>query len=123
MIHVTDPRTGIPGASQWLPTIADVRHACELEMRPLRDAHRRQREREAAERVLTNREADRGRRRTLSELIDRYPDIVGKSKRRSLTDAEKSALYADLESRKSEFRAPLEPSDRLGAAINDGDAA
>lgn len=35
--RVTDPRTGLPGRCQWLPTVAEVKAACEAEMpRPTR---------------------------------------------------------------------------------------
>ena len=30
---VTDPRTGLPGRSNWLPTIAEARGACETAMK------------------------------------------------------------------------------------------
>ena len=34
--RVTDPRSGLPGRSQWLPTVAEVKAACEAEMAPSR---------------------------------------------------------------------------------------
>ena len=34
--RVTDPRSGLPGRSKWLPTPAEVREACEAEMSPAR---------------------------------------------------------------------------------------
>jgi hypothetical protein len=46
--RVTDPRTGLGGKSQWLPTVAEVRVACEAEMAPSRAQARR-----AAERAHT----------------------------------------------------------------------
>lgn len=30
--RVTDPRSGLPGKSQWLPTVAEIKAACEAEM-------------------------------------------------------------------------------------------
>ena len=38
---VTDPRSGLPSKSQFLPTIYEVRTACELAMKPRRDAEAR----------------------------------------------------------------------------------
>jgi hypothetical protein len=29
MQHVTDPRTGLPAKCKWLPSVAEVREACE----------------------------------------------------------------------------------------------
>jgi hypothetical protein len=44
--RVTDPRTGLPGTSHYLPTVADVRAACEREMEPVRAEHRRKLQRQ-----------------------------------------------------------------------------
>lgn len=44
--RVTDPRTGIAGRQNFLPTVADVRHACEVEMAPIYDKRRRDRVRD-----------------------------------------------------------------------------
>ena len=47
-VRVTDPRSGLPNRSQWLPTVAEVRAACEAEMAPVRAAEaRRKREAES----------------------------------------------------------------------------
>jgi hypothetical protein len=40
-LRVTDPRTGIAGGVQWLPTAFEVREACEREMPPIPAAQRR----------------------------------------------------------------------------------
>jgi len=42
VLTVTDPRTGIAGRSQWLPTIAEVRSACEKEATKRFEIDRRQ---------------------------------------------------------------------------------
>lgn len=39
---MTDPRSGIAGRSKWLPTVAEVREACEREMAPARREAERQ---------------------------------------------------------------------------------
>lgn len=105
---VTDPRTGLPGRSQWLPTVAEVRHACELEMKPLRDEEARRRRREESERVLAAESEPRAKRKTFDELVDMYPTVVGLSRPRPLTDREKAQLLADLEARKDHFRSPCD---------------
>lgn len=33
VLRVTDPRTGLPGRAQWLPTVAEVKQECERLMR------------------------------------------------------------------------------------------
>lgn len=40
--YVTDPRTGLPRTSKWLPTIAEIAEACDKEksMGPLREKYR-----------------------------------------------------------------------------------
>lgn len=43
--RVTDPRTGVPGKIKFLPTIAEVKEACEAEMAPLRREEDRERRR------------------------------------------------------------------------------
>jgi hypothetical protein len=50
--RVTDPRSGLPGRSQWLPTVAEVRAACEAEMAPSRAAAARDRRRRETDAVL-----------------------------------------------------------------------
>ena len=41
VVRVTDPRTGLPSSSTWLPSVAELRQACEREMQPVRDSARR----------------------------------------------------------------------------------
>ncbi len=49
--RITDPRGGIPSRLKWLPTIAEVKEACETEMAPVRRRRERE-EREARSRAL-----------------------------------------------------------------------
>lgn len=62
-------------------------------------------------------EEDRAKRKTFEDLARTYPDVVGQSKPRVLTVAEKEALYADLGARR-DLRAPLEPSDRIRETLD-----
>jgi hypothetical protein len=82
--RVTDPRTGLPGRSQWLPTIAEVRHACEVEMKPIHEeAERMRRDHQRANRLEPPAKPPREVR---AAMIDRmreklpliFPDEVGK---------------------------------------------
>lgn len=50
--RVTDPRTGLAGTSKWLPTVSEVRSACEAEMAPAREEEARRLRRERAAAVL-----------------------------------------------------------------------
>lgn len=112
---VCDPRTGIAGEVQFLPTIAEVRHACELEMKPMRDEEERQRRRAESDRILNGEPEPREKRKSFAELAAMYPDIVGTKVKRPPTDAEKAAALAMLESRRDYLRSPLAPSPRLAA--------
>lgn len=66
---VTDPRTGMPARSEWMPTVGEVKRACEEHYGPIKRAI----EREAAERKqLSERKAlaitDQRPRKTYEEL-------------------------------------------------------
>lgn len=64
---VVDPRTGLPAHSKWLPTVAEIKDACEARMRPRRllDAGRAQLE-ERRQLALTD-----GRpKKTYTELME-----------------------------------------------------
>lgn len=66
--RVVDPRRGLPSKTKWLPTIAEVKEACESEMGPIRRAqadegHERRITRQLAERAEAERQ-DREARTT-----------------------------------------------------------
>lgn len=133
---VCDPRTGIAGQSQWLPTVFEVRHACEEEVKPIREAEARERRRAESARVMA--ENDKRQRKSFAELAAQYPDIIGQSAHSGNiipkpTKEQQDKIYAGLVARKDSLSAPLAPSPRL-AAMNakrrveldkatDGDAA
>jgi hypothetical protein len=58
---VTDPRTGLPRKSKWLPNPAEVSEACEEHMAPIRhaEARRRQVEQQMDERASATRQGER----------------------------------------------------------------
>ncbi len=115
--RIVDPRIGIAGQVQWLPTVAEVKHACEVEMAPIYAEMRREESRSKLQALPSPN--DRSRRPTFEELRARYPDAVGHSQARigprNLSDAEKAKLLADLEARRAEFSGPLAVSDHLRA--------
>lgn len=67
--RVTDPRSGLPGKSKWLPTPAEVREACEAEMAPARAWEAQQRRREETERNLAPANAKRVEAARWADLI------------------------------------------------------
>jgi hypothetical protein len=58
-LRVTDPRTGIAGRVQWLPTAFEVREACEREMPPIPAAQRRDAQRQITRQIIDGRERNR----------------------------------------------------------------
>jgi hypothetical protein len=51
---VTDPVRGLPGSVKWLPNVAEVRAACEAQLKPERDYEERKRRVEDERLLLTN---------------------------------------------------------------------
>jgi hypothetical protein len=68
---VTDPRTGLPSRSNWLPTIAEVRAACEAEIAPQRRAEERQQRYGATRALLVSHVPDDAERERVNRLIDK----------------------------------------------------
>ena len=102
--RVTDPRTGLPGRSQWLPTIAEVRHACEIEMKPIYD--RVERERRESERAHQIEPPKQDRAAVMKRIRAAYPEIFEEPKP-AFPDAEaRLAALAEESQRK-----PLKLSD------------
>lgn len=79
--RVTDPRSGIPATSKWLPTIQEVHEACEAAMRPIRDAERHRATLAEMARLRQEKGEERSRRKTYAELCAMYPDVLGPSAR------------------------------------------
>jgi hypothetical protein len=93
---VTDPVKGLPGKLKWLPSVAEVREACEAEIAPiLAEAARRKRldeTREATERVEVSEE-----RRSMA--IDHYernirPQMEGAAKAKETQEEAQKRLPA-----------------------------
>ena len=70
---VVDPRSGLPSRSKWLPTVAEIKEACETLHRPRRDAiDREARERrQLAERDTLAIDGPREARPSYQDLVDR----------------------------------------------------
>ena len=68
--RVTDPRGGLPGTSQWLPTVHEVRAACEREMAPERERMRREANRARTDAICASgAEIDAERRKQVAQEI------------------------------------------------------
>jgi len=68
--RVTDPRGGLPGTSQWLPTVHEVRAACEREMAPERERMRREANRARTDAICaTSADPDAERRKQVAQEI------------------------------------------------------
>lgn len=75
--QVTDPRSGLPSRSQWLPTVKEVRDACEeidYRRRAVAQMQKREAEQLAARKAA---ELNRERRPTYDELKARYGENWG----------------------------------------------
>lgn len=81
---VTDPRTGIPSKISWMPTIKDVREACERAYEPIKEEI--EREKRIAEQMRLREEYESKPRPTLDELKAKYGKDWGL---RDLTKPEK----------------------------------
>jgi hypothetical protein len=57
---VCDPARGLPAENKWLPSIAEIRVACDAAMAPVRAEERREREREHTRGVLIGHKAPVG---------------------------------------------------------------
>lgn len=100
--RVTDPLRGLPGRSRWLPTVAEVRDACEMEMAPQRASEARQK------RIVESRKylrSDKPERRDVPARIRHL--VLGKREKSAEPFCHTEEWLADY------GRAPLTVSDRL----------
>lgn len=120
--RVTAPRTGLPGRLKWLPTIAEVRQACEAEMAPQRREAERNRRITSADRLLAA--PERGPRKTYDELVaecERRGGMVPRPKeRRGSTEEERREAERELAALKARAAEPsgIRASDELRAALD-----
>lgn len=129
--RVTDPRSGLPSRLQWLPSVKEVRDACEeLDQRDRRLAERKKLERETIE-DLKRQDANRSSRPTLEELKAKYGENWGlrsndkavqtekDERRKSLQQrANQAAFEAECEANGFPSDSPISPS--LAALIKAG---
>ena len=95
--QVCDPRSGLPAHSKWLPSIAEVREACDRAMAPLLAADRRAAESAKTRSILEVSTVPIERRKALSDdLRDSYGTT---SHKRKLTELEGEAELARIAAR------------------------
>jgi len=101
--HVVDPRTGILGTSKWLPTVAEIKEACENAHHKIcQDEEREQRiAKQLADREVANyiSPLDEARRRAIADAwlnrTDAQAQALGQKPKALLTDEQKQALLDD----------------------------
>jgi hypothetical protein len=99
VIKVTDPMRGIPSEMDFLPTVKEVRDACEKLMTPFRQEQERQ---ERIKQQLADREIDKSERLTYQELCEKYGGdgrgswgLETHEKRRAESDRSKNDQFLD----------------------------
>lgn len=97
--RVTDPRTGLPSKLQWLPSVKEVRDACE-EL-DARQRYLRERAKQEAEQVAELRRMDAARqtRPTLAEMRAKYGDNWGIAGEDKTMEAERARRRSELQQR------------------------
>jgi hypothetical protein len=103
--QVTDPRSGLPSRSQWLPTVKEVRDACE-EIDQRRRAMAQMKKREA-EQLAARKAAElsRDRRPTYEELKAQYGDNWGMAPAEDQTKREESRRALQEKANRKAFAA------------------
>lgn len=72
---VTHPATGLPSKKGWLPTVKEVRDACEHEIEPIREHEARLKL--IKEQLEMRERMERGERPTMAQLKERYGENWG----------------------------------------------
>lgn len=100
--YVCDPRTGVIGKHKWLPSVAEIKAACDGYLDNITSAVERQRriEKQFADREADERTRKESRKLSYEELKAKYGDDKGGwfgegLKQRIYTEAEKQALLDD----------------------------
>lgn len=83
---VTDPRTGIPSKISWMPTIKDIREACERAYEPIKEEI--ERDKRIAEQMKLREEYESKPRPTYDELKAKYGQNWGIAPERATRTAD-----------------------------------
>ena len=85
--HVTDPRTGIASRDKWLPSIAEVRAACDNQARLVDDRRRFEAREEARRNPPDVPQIGVDRKAVVARMKERFPDIYGDPGKRDSAQA------------------------------------
>jgi hypothetical protein len=81
ILLVTDPMRGLPAKLDWLPTLRDVREACEREMEPIRAAQEREARYAETLRLIASQPRHRMTRQQMEEKFGEGWGIQGESEK------------------------------------------
>jgi len=113
---VVDPRRGLPSKTNWIPTIAEVKSACEQMYAPIEARIERQRLADERRALLSAPVLPRKERPTLDELRQRYGgESWGISHSSARREEKPAKSLAELEAARDSF--VVEDSPELKAAI------
>ena len=73
--RITHPATGLPSKKSWLPTVKEVKDACEAEFEPIREENARLKR--IKEQLEMRERMDRGERPTMAQLHAKYGKNFG----------------------------------------------
>jgi hypothetical protein len=72
VIAVTDPAKGVPSRLKWLPSIAELKEACEAQVGHLRRAREREERLAESRRLLAGPVCDEAERKRIVQLAAQY---------------------------------------------------
>jgi hypothetical protein len=109
VLRVTDPVVGLPGRVNWLPTIAEVRHACEELVLPLREAALREKRQHEAQRLIgsTSNATPEERARATERWERESADMRRIQRKREMTQDEAAAKVEEFRAAPVLERKPL----------------
>jgi hypothetical protein len=112
---VTDPRTGIPSKISWMPTIKDVREACDRAYAPIQQQV--ERERRIAEQLAAREAEENKPRPTLEQLQAKYGKDWGLMTKEPRSDlpAYKAPTKEELAAHYREYGLAFQPKQQTAA--------
>ena len=106
---VSDPRTGIPGKQKWFPSIAEIRHECEVEAQKIKEAsdwHARENDRAMG---LLPPEIDRVA--ILAKIRAQYPEVFDRKRKERESERVEAVDTLNSAAKLAYWRSPLVLSD------------
>lgn len=118
---ICDPRSGLPSKCKWLPSIAEIKEACEEEIAPMLRERARQAQLKKQFEERETEAVDRSKRLTVAELRAKYGDWTEELSRggRESEQARLARVFPPPQKRESDR--DLKASELLIKAIKDKD--